>query len=126
MKKIIEDLTNMFPDPSAVGSGVRYTSSSGIPLPTKLQRLEFHSSLGGWNVSSSIYKTKETDDSAMFSSAFRLVRRGEDLVWVNASYMVRGQLAAGAAGAIIITGNVLWSTAMITHNYSGLVILTNI
>ncbi|XP_071528861.1 LOW QUALITY PROTEIN: uncharacterized protein [Panulirus ornatus] len=88
------------------GSEVRYPPYSIVPLPTKLRNFEFHSGLGGWNMSSSIYRTKESDETVEFISVFKVMRRSEDLVSVKASYTMRGDHSTSFAVSTVITAKI--------------------
>lgn len=63
-----------------------------ILVPTKLRQFELHSGLRGWNVSSSIYRSRDTGDTVEYSSAFKVSRRKQDLISVVASSTTEGRL----------------------------------
>nr|AAG17936.1 vitellogenin [Cherax quadricarinatus] len=74
------------------GVDLRYASHSRVPLPRKLRKFEFHTGLGGWKVISFVRQTSESGDKVEFSSAFKIARRNEDFISLEATHTTQGRL----------------------------------
>ncbi|XP_053642616.2 vitellogenin-like [Cherax quadricarinatus] len=74
------------------GVDLRYASHSRVPLPRKLRKFEFHTGLGGWKVISFVRQTSESGDKVEFSSAFKIARRNEDFIFLEATHTTQGRL----------------------------------
>ncbi|XP_069949065.1 vitellogenin-like isoform X3 [Cherax quadricarinatus] len=77
-----------------VGADLRYLPHFHLPIPTKLRKIEFHTGLRGWLVSSYIRRTSESDDNVELSSAFKIACRNEDLISVEAAHSTQGRLCS--------------------------------
>ncbi|XP_069949063.1 vitellogenin-like isoform X2 [Cherax quadricarinatus] len=78
----------------AFGADLRYLPHFHLPIPTKLRKIEFHTGLRGWLVSSYIRRTSESDDNVELSSAFKIACRNEDLISVEAAHSTQGRLCS--------------------------------
>ncbi|XP_053642610.1 vitellogenin-like isoform X3 [Cherax quadricarinatus] len=82
------DFRNYFDFNFEVGINVLHTSSY-VLLPTKIKKFEFHTGVGGWQVTSYMRHTRDSFLMAEYSSAFKLVRRHGDLISVEATHSIR-------------------------------------